>query len=353
MKRCSILIVATLALLIAGCSSQTSESNSSIKTPKCAAAPTTFVTGETFHAHGCYTIPPNGVKVIANDVTIKGISTWNDANTRSCPFTKCSPEDIHGRPSITITGTDDTLDGVTVVGVNPWLKDHTYHPGLAAGAGIALSGSDNTTLINDNVHSVFGDCLSIGPNHFPQPGWTTTRNLTVAKFTGRDCGLQGISPVAVNIAHFTDITLGATSQATWDFEDDSLGEAAKNITVDSCSDRGGVNIASSSNEGPITFTNCVLGHNVALSVSSSGKAPFVNFIHDSLNCGDEAYLACVNVKDGTVNITDSTIHVGGKHEKLYTAINGSSIEFYGVMVTGTWAAGTHDASSVFTGNTNS
>ena len=285
-------------------------------------------------------------------MTITGTSTWNDANTKSCPYTKCGPENIHGRPSIEITGSGVTLENMTVVGANPW-TGHTYRPGLAAGAGIALSGSLDTTLINDHVHNTFGDCLSIGPNHFPQPGWTTTRNLTVTGFHGYDCGLQGISPVAVNVAHFTDITLGATSQATWDFEDDSLGEAAKNVTVDSCSTRGGVNIASTSEEGPITFTDCTMGHNVALGVHSANNSPIgpITFEHDQLSCGNEAYLACVNVRDGVVNLIDTTIATGGKHEKLYTAIDGSSLEFGGVTVTGPHAAGTHDPSSAVTGAT--
>ncbi len=320
--------------------------------PSCGPAPT-FVTGETFHANGCYTVPANGIKISANDVTIIG-GTWNDASTESCPFTKCSPEDIHGRASITVTGTDDTLQNMTVAGVDtgPWPVD-AYHPDLAANDGIDLRGSATTTLINDRVHNVFGTCLDIGPDHFPLPGWTTTTNLTVTGFAATDCGLQGIAPVALDHGTFTDVTIGAVSQSTWDFEDDSLGEKAKNVTITDCTYDGLVNIASHA-DGAITFTDCtmpVAKSGDAVSVGSLRAAPIgpITFDNDSLKCLGEAELACINVRSGVVNLTDTSITVGGKNEKLYTAIDGSSLGFSGVTVTGPHAAGTHDLSSAVTG----
>jgi len=338
-------LIATGGLLVA-CSSPPK-----VSTTLTCQTPPTFTAGHTYRVHGCYTIPPKGVVISENDVKITGQSTWTDANIKGCPFNRCGPEDRFGRPAFKITGTGDTLNHLTVGGANKG----GYHPKLAFNDGIDLVGSHSTTLTDDTVHNVFGTCLDITPYGFPTHGWQATTDLTVTGFTGTDCGLQGIALVSLEGGKFTDVTIGTTGQDPWDFEDDSLGEGARNVTVDSCSYRGLVNIsAGGGSEGPITFTDCTssgrTGDSLRVDNLTGKPMGLVNFVNDHLACAGSVYVACVNASGpDTVNITDSTISVHYRAEKLYTAIKDSSVEFWGVTTSGQFSAGTHDSTSIIEG----
>ena len=252
-------------------------------------------------------------------------------------------------------GSHLTLDDLAVVGANTG----GYSAKLAANDGIDLTGTTDTTLTDVSVGHVFGSGLDLEPLRSgsgtngvvtPVTGLSTTDlSITAA-------GNQGIALVSVNGATLTDTTIGSTGQNPWDFEDDSLGVGAKNVTIDGCSENGLINIsAGGAAEGPISISHCtstIASSGDAVRVANLNSAPMgaVTFTDDAFRCAASAAVGCIQERGpANVNVVNCTLQIGFKpdtlREKVYKITNHSTLTFSGSSVSGVYKAGTHDSTS--------
>lgn len=222
---------------------------STLPTPN---APTpTFTSNSTFTAPAgaVYEVPANGFHFNSlQNVTING-GTWVDPNT--------SPGDTHGHGAALgraafdiLGGSGITLENMTIVGANRG----GYNPKLAFNTAINADGTSGLTVSGDDVSHVFGDCLTLGGWYQgvdPNVTVTPDMNVTVTDFNGQVCGLQGIALVDVNGVTATNVTIGHSGEESLNFESDTVGIGAKNVTFTGCSLDKQVNIAAAgSRPGP-------------------------------------------------------------------------------------------------------
>lgn len=353
-------IAALFALaLIAGACAAPEMGTSPTTIPSCPPPPTLHA-GETFNAPpgACYTLGARAVVVPAN-VTING-GTWYDPNTYSGKQHKNTPRQ-KGRPAFLVAAPGVTLENLSIYGHN---KGGAYLGRLAFNAGISLVGSLDTTLIDVSVHATFGDCLELAPRRDPKTERITSpvRDLISTDLNIGGCGRQGISPISVHGATFTNTTIGATAYDSVDIEaDQANGEGAKDLTFDGAHWSGIFSIkAGGSAIGPITVENLTMGTPTggeALYVKNlNGKpdAGLINFNDDHITCGESAYVACLEIGGpAAVDLSNTTIHVGYKgfdgREPLFHAGRGVALGFENVTASGDYKPGTLDGTAAVFG----
>lgn len=312
------------------------------------------------------TITTTGSVLLTKPVVLKNCTgvtfnggVWNDPNTS--PGTVPGGAEGKGRPAFDIIGGSDiTLENLSVVGVNRG----GYSSDLAFNAGIETQGTAGLTLSGVRVAHVFGDCLTLNPlrsgtgrNNIV----AVVRNLTVTGFNGTACGRQGISPVSVNGATLTDITIGTTAFASFDAEaDQPAKEGAKNVTVNHCSFSDLIAVtAGGEATGPITFSNCTMkgsGSGDVLMVDNTSGGPDagpITLSNDSLHCGASAYVSCFQLQGATdVVVQDTAVTIGypddALYESAYNLTANSHVVFANDVMTGFGHMGASSAGSTAT-----
>jgi hypothetical protein len=352
-------IAATTAAAIAVAGTAIGLTVSQVTSPSCAAPPT-FVSGETFNAppNACYTLTAQSINLTQlSNVTING-GTWNDPNKSPGPHPNAKPTE-RGRPAFYFgQGANDILENATINGVN---NPGGYNAHLAFNAGILAVGTPDLTITNVTVNHVFGDCLELLPRRGLHGVIEAAVNtLTVTKFTANVCGRQGISPVSLHNATFTNVSVKGTGFDSVDDEaDQSAGEGAKSVTFNApCMfSKTIVEKSGGSASGPITFNGC------SINTSATGEAILVTNLDGSIpagpitlnnsiiQCGSSIYVACLNLNGANAVLSGSTLSAArnGSKEKLYTATHATSLTFSSTTTTGGFKAGTHDATSTVIG----
>jgi hypothetical protein len=261
-----------------------------------------------------------------------------------------------GRATFSVVGgADVTLENLTVVGANVG----GYHAALAFEAGIAFDGTSGATVDDVHVWHVYGDCLTLDPlrsGHGTNGIVSPVTDAVVTNFWGAACGRQGIAPVSVDGATFSNLTIRTTGFESLDFEADTRGEGARNVVVDGCTLVKPVNISSGGHAtGPITVENCAVtgASGDAVIVKNTSGSPDngpIVFSGDSFRCGASVYVSCFELHGASSFIVaNSKVQLGfrgdGVHEGVYHAGGDSHVAFADDVVGGYGHPGTTQPSS--------
>jgi len=239
----------------------------------------------------CYLINEGILLRTVNGLTIDGGRFENSNPMNPNPFFWLAgtyPESLERVPSQNVT-----LENMVIRG------SHVNGSGYTAnGAFVRSDGVINLTIANDNVANVAGDAVNLEPNRDGGVILNPSQNVTVSNLAVDGTGRQGIAPVSVDGAVFTNVHLRNVGFNAYDFEADQGNEGAENVVVNGCDGRIGVNISSNAYfTGPITFENCTaaLTQSIAVTVrSTSGSrehGPLV-FDHDSWRCRAPTIRSC-------------------------------------------------------------
>ncbi len=108
--------------------------------------------------------------------------------------------------------------------------------------------------------------------------------------------------------------------------------------------------------GNITVENCTMdrttsGYAILVQtppMEAHARGPFT-FLNDTLHCGASVYVSCVQSSHANITVSNSTLifpHEGATiHEPVYSAANGSGLNFAGDSVTGYGEPGWKDGTS--------
>jgi hypothetical protein len=324
--------------------------------PGCAPAPV-LRSGETFVGTGCYGTAGLTLRRLT-DVVVDG-GTWIDPSR--------DPGDSHGhgtaagRPTFRlIGGSDITFENMKIKGVNRG----GYHARLAFQSAIESEGTAQLTVSNVTVSHVFGDCLTLDPlrsGHGDNGIVRATTALTVDHFRGTACGRQGIALVSVKGAALSDVRIGTTGFESLDFEADTVGEGAEDVTVGGGSAVAPVNISSDGRAtGPITIDGFAItgragdGIRVRNTTGRPDHGP-LTFDGDFIRCGASAYTSCFQLHGASaLTVEDTDARLGFRHDTLreavYDATAHSHVVLRDVRISGFYARriGKHDSTSTVT-----
>jgi hypothetical protein len=263
-------------------------------------------------------------------------------------------------------GSNMTFEHMTINGPN---VNDIWDPQRAFQSGIELQGTGEVTISNVRITHVFGDGITLAPlrgsaDHNSGVIVRPVSNLTINHVWIDGAGRQGISPVSVQNAMITDVTLHNIKMNAFDFEADQGNEGAENVTINGCTVVNAsslANIAESAGfTGPITIENCnmaTLDGGTAvhvMSLTNSVENGLVTLENDSLRCQTRAPVACLQLMNGqNVTISDSNITFGPGDgepatESVYSAINKSHARFVDDVVTGYGKRGSVDKHSSVT-----
>lgn len=290
---------------------------------------------------------------VPNGLTISG-GRWEDQNKtppRPCAGSCKLPPVFHA-----IGGAGLTLENMTIYGSD---VRGTYNGTLYYQSGILIEGTASATVTGVTISHVYGDCLTLDPLRSgtgTNPIVAPVRNFVGSSITTSSCGRQGIAPISVDGATFTNVIIGSAAMDSWDFEADTAGEGARNVTITGCSYSGLFNVtAGGASTGPITVQACSSpnpGSGDAVRVANiTGLPPAgaITFSHDALRCGASSSVACLELSGANVVIEDSTIQAGftgfALHPLLYRAQHSTTLSFLRTTLSGVYRAGSADATS--------
>ena len=328
--------------------------------PPVCPTPPPFQSNQTYTFSGCLTVPPTGytLRGLTNVSIIGGL--WVDSNTNPCPFTKCGGGSALGRAAFTVLdGSGVTFNDLTINGAN--VGGFHYH--LADNAGINVEGTAGVTISHVSISHVFGDALTLGALYQgvnPHVTTTPVTNAVVTSFTANAAGRQGIAAVDVNGLTASNLTIGSTGYESLDFEADTLGIGARNVTVTGAQLVAPINISSAgASTGPITISNASVtgAAGDAVNVKNLNGTPYagpLTFTADSFRCGSSAYEACLNLHGANaITVSNSAFRLGFNNQlrgKLYAASGGTHLTLTTNTVTGfvIKTTGSHDSTSTVT-----
>lgn len=279
-------------------------------------------------AGACYQVDRGMQLDFPDGLTIDGGTFEDDATT---PL----PPDGHGTQAGSamfdiLGGTDVAFENVTVVGAN---TSGSYHANMAFEGAFEIRGTIGVTFTNITTRDTFGDGINLEPLRGGDD-WASgqilnpTEDVTAHDVTIVNAGRQAISPVSVDGANFSGVTIVNPGDNAFDFEADQNNEGAENVTVNGCSMSGAsINIAMNGVEtGPIIFENCVMpaaGGGSVLTVSNAkGRADAgpIAFIDDHLWCAASVYVGCFQLEGAQdLLVKDSSIVVGFPHDLIHEA----------------------------------
>ncbi len=303
----------------------------------------------------CYLIN-EGVKVYAaDDLTIDG-GTWRDDTV---PISTKSPA---GQAVLWfVGGSDVTLENLTVEGVNPG----GHHPTGAFQSGIRSDGVVGLTVDYVTVVDTFGDGLELAPLRGAQDDSgeiiRPSENVVVNGLSILGAGRTGVSLPSVTNATLTNVNMFNIGVNDFDVEADQRNEGAIDVTIDGCSANGaGAAFFANGGAGGGRFTSGITVENCTMRTMQAGFAIFsyepryinrpkgqVTFTDDQLICGHSAYVACVDITGGTVNISNCVLWVppGYADEAAYSAADSTTLQFDNDSFSGYGSLGGTDLSS--------
>lgn len=255
-----------------------------------------------------------------------------------------------------VGGSNLTLEALHIVGANPG----GYHSALEFAAGIVLEGTQNATVRSATITNTFGDGITLLPlrssaNHHSGSIVAVPKSVTIRDITMKQVGRMGIAFVSVKGATVTDVIVKHPGFDIFDFEADQWNEGQKDVTIDGCEAAGGayffVNIGSSAGQRTknITVEHCTMtdddvGSAILIRRQQTQKAergPYT-FEGDTLNCGKNENVACVEVLGGVVTVSNSSLRFpsGITGKAAYHAAEGAQVTFTNDVVNGFGTEGT-------------
>jgi len=308
-------------------------------------------------AGSCYLVNEGLALMGAHGLTITG-GTWRDAST---PVTNASPKSMN--PVFWLVGGSGiTLQGLTIAGSNAG----GYNPAGAFAAGIRVDGVVGLTVSNVTISGVYGDGIELTALRADGDIGSTiinpTESASVSNVAVTGAGRQGITLDDVSGAVLSSLVLNHIGINAFDVEADQWNEGAQNVTINGCTVGGPIGGLFFANGGAgaggwtgnLTVENCKMSGPAAgeavLVQDSPGqdtpRGPFT-FVNDMLECGSSVYVACVEDTNGRIAIDSSTLQMpaGTIHERVYAAVQGSTVNFGSDTVAGYGSVGTADASS--------
>jgi hypothetical protein len=257
-----------------------------------------------------------------SNITISG-GTWKD-DTRPSPSVPYP--DINAVFWL-VGGTNVMLENLTIEGVN----GAPYDEGVAFQSGIRSDGVQSLTITNVTVQHLGGDGITLtGYDWYP---YAPTTNAVVSNVVINDVGRQGVTMSDVNGARLSNIALSDIGLDTFDLESDAYGEVAENITINGCTaNGGGIFFANAGQAGGSAFTDNIVVENCTMEQAQAGDAIFVQtpagegvrgpfvFRRDRFDCGTSAYVGCVELMGGDVDIANSSLTFPSNAEPQYRRV---------------------------------
>jgi hypothetical protein len=262
-----------------------------------------------------------------------------------------------------VGGSGITLENMVITGVNAG----GYTAAGAFAAGIRSDGVIGLTVSNVAISDVFGDGLELTPLRAQgDMGGTIinpTEHASISNLEVTGAGRQGVTLASVSGATLTSIALRHIGMDAFDVEADQWDEGAQNVTIDGCTvgdQLGGLFFANGGASAGgawtsnITVKGCTMkapeaGDVILVLDPSAQDAPRgpLTFVNDTLLCGTSVYVACVQVKNGSVSIDSSTLQMPARtvHEAVYHATVDSTLAFDQDNVSQYGSVGTVDATS--------
>src|ERR1700722_10735498 len=281
-----------------------------------------------------------GMSLTLSNITISG-GTWKD-DTRPSP--SIPYPDINAVFWL-VGGTDVMLENLNIQGVN----GAPYSEGVAFQSGIRSDGVQSLTITNVTVQNLGGDGITL--TGYDWSPYTPTTNAIVSNVIINDVGRQGVTLSDVNGARLSNIALSDIGLDTFDLESDNYGEVAENITINGCTaSGGGIFFANAGEAGGSAFTGNIVVENCTMEQAQAGDAIFIQtpagegvrgpfvFRHDAFECGTSAYVGCVELMGGDVNIVDSSLTFPSNAEPQYRRVwdvyADSTVDFLNDVVAG-------------------
>jgi hypothetical protein len=324
--------------------------------PGCAPAPVLH-SGETFIGTGCYATAGLTLRHLT-DVVVDG-GTWIDPSRN--PGNTHGHGTAAGRPTFRLVGGSHiTFENMKIKGMNRG----GYHARLAFQSAIESEGTAQLTVSNVTVSHVFGDCLTLDPlrsGHGDNGIVRATTALHVNHFSGSACGRQGIALVSVKGAALHDVHIGTTGFESLDFEADTTGEGAEDVSVEGGSGIAPINISSDGRAtGPITVDDFEVtgragdGIRIHNTTGRPDHGP-ITFDGDFIRCGASIYTSCFELHGASaLTIANTTARLGFRHdalrESVYAASAHSHVLFQELKVSGFYShrIGRYDSTSTVT-----
>jgi hypothetical protein len=309
-------------------------------------------------ASSCYRVNEGLQLNNAQGLTITG-GTWSDPTTPNAGSNPNAMDPVFWL----VGGTRVTLENMVIAGVNTG----GFTSAGAFAAGIRSDGVIGLTVSNVAINDVFGDGVELTPLRAQGDiGGTIvnpTENATVSNVAVTGAGRQGVTLASVSGATFTSIALRRIGMNAFDVEADQWNEGAQNVTIDGCTvgaQIGGLFFANGGQSaggpwtGNITVQGCIMkapeAGSVILVQDPSAQDPPrgpMTFVNDTLLCGSSVYVACVQVKNGSVAVNSSTLLMPARtvHEAVYHGVVNSTLAFGQDNVSQYGPVGSVDATS--------
>ena len=284
-------------------------------------------------AGACYLIN-EGIRLRTVDgLTIDGGMFRNTNPMNPTPFFWLAgtyPESMQRVPCMNVT-----LENMVIKG------SHLNGSGYAEnGAFVRSDGVIGLTIANDKVSNVAGDAVNLEPNRDGGVILNPSENVTISNLVVDGTGRQGIAPVSVLGATFTNVHMANVGFNAYDFEADQGNEGAEDVVVNGCDGRIGVNISSNAYfTGPITFENCTaaLTQSIAVIVrSTSGSrehGPLV-FDHDTWRCRAPTIRSCFWLGNAANLLVENSTVTFTSPGTVYRVGFASNVTFSNDTVTG-------------------
>ena len=263
-----------------------------------------------------------GMSLTLSNITISG-GTWRD-DTR--PSASIPYPDINAVFWL-VGGTNVMLENLNIQGVN----GAPYDEGVAFQSGIRSDGVQSLTITNVTLQNLGGDGITL--TGYDWPPYAPTTNTVVSNVTINDVGRQGVTLSDVNGAQLSNIALSDIGLDTFDLESDIYGEVAENITINGCTASGGaIFFANGGQAGGSAFTDNITVENCTMEQAQAGDAVFIQtpagdgvrgpfvFLHDTFDCGTSAYVGCVELTGGDVDIVNSSFTFPSSAEPQYRRV---------------------------------
>lgn len=282
-------------------------------------------------ANGCYQVDGHLVLSNRSNLTLDG----NGATLKVLASTASSAATVQ-----LAGGTDVTVENLNILGNNPVPQ---YIASREWSAGIQVSGTNGATINNTTIQHVYGDFVTISPNHS-----TPAQNVLVENSQFNTSGRQGISFADASQVEVTNVTLGNTANDTFDVESDAATLGVNNLLIQNTTSFGTGQIWFSAGGDSEVNTGQVLVRNNVMTSTQAGdvidlwapsgytKADF-NFVGNTLDAGASASVgalqltraANVHFDGNTVNFLNFGMPSQYTHEPAVKAFDSNNVEASG------------------------
>ena len=272
-------------------------------------------------AQACYQVDKGLTLNDRQDLTIYG-GTYTSEGTAPGKAKNSKGKSIFNL----IGGSNISLESMKINGKN----SGGYHPALAFSGGIDVQGTNGITIKGVTITDTFGDGIEFAPlragaDHKSGTITAQTKNAVVDGLTVIGAGRQAVTLTSISGAQISDLIVQDPGINTFDVEADQGNEGAENVTIDGCTSSGGGIFFANGGAGSAKYTGNITVEHCAMAKTTAGYAILsqahgrttkqqrgpLDFVADTLYCGDSAYVACVQLSGAEATIEDSVLYFPG------------------------------------------